>query len=80
MFLYRHGVISNVCTLKRKAAEIRKSQRITDGGPPVDKKLTDLVLRILDILGETFYKGSGVQDHGVGEGAVPWVQCTLEHF
>ncbi|KAF2880862.1 hypothetical protein ILUMI_25317 [Ignelater luminosus] len=52
-------------TFNRKAAKISKSQTITGGGPPVDKKLTDFELKILDILGKTFCKGSGVQEHGV---------------
>lgn len=53
------------CGLKKKAAEISRMQRITGGGPPFEKKLTEVEMKLLAILGETFYKGCNVPEQGV---------------
>lgn len=49
---------------KKKASEIRRAQQGTGGGPELEKILTDLELKILAILGTTFYEGVGVTEHG----------------
>lgn len=50
--------------LKKRAAEIKRNQQATGGGPPI-KELTELEKKILDILGQTFFMGVGVEERGV---------------
>lgn len=38
---------------------------MTGGGSECEKKLTDIENRILNIFGETFVKGCGVEEKGV---------------
>lgn len=51
--------------LKKKAAEIERQRKITGGGPGLEKTLTDFELKILAILGDSFYKGVGIEEVGV---------------
>lgn len=51
--------------LKKKASEIKRHREGTGGGPEFKKKLTDLELRVLGILGKTFYEGCTVRELGV---------------
>ncbi|CAG9773257.1 unnamed protein product [Ceutorhynchus assimilis] len=45
--------------LKKKASQLKKWQGQTGGGPELNKKLSDLELRVLDILGTIFFEGCG---------------------
>ncbi|KAJ8953383.1 hypothetical protein NQ318_023500 [Aromia moschata] len=51
--------------LKKKAAEIDRSRKLTGGGPGSEKMLSEFDLKVLGILGESFYKGVGVEEIGV---------------
>lgn len=51
--------------LKKKAAEIKRSQEATGGGPQLQKNLSDIETRVLSLLGNTFYAGCGVEEQGV---------------
>lgn len=51
--------------LKKKAAGIKRCQEATGGGPELNIKLSDIESRVLSLLGNTFYAGCGVQEHGV---------------
>ncbi|CAH1997241.1 unnamed protein product [Acanthoscelides obtectus] len=48
--------------LKKRAAEIERSRNLTGGGPACSKTLNDFELKILEILGESFFKGTGTQE------------------
>ncbi|CAH1106736.1 unnamed protein product [Psylliodes chrysocephalus] len=48
--------------LKKKAAAINKDQMATGGGPSNTVPLNDLELRIISLLGPSFYKGVGSEE------------------
>ncbi|KAI4454375.1 hypothetical protein MML48_9g00011246 [Holotrichia oblita] len=51
--------------LKKRASEIKRAQSMAGGGPECEKKLLDIKTRILNIFGETFVKGCGVEEKWV---------------
>lgn len=51
--------------MKKKASQIKKWQGQTGGGPDLNKKLTDLELRVLDIIGTIQFEGCGNKEVGV---------------
>lgn len=54
--------------VKKKAAELKRYQEGTGGGPFQNKrKLTDLEERVISILGKTSYVGCGVLEYGVSD-------------
>lgn len=55
------------CSLKKKAANIKKSQNGTGGGPAFETSLSTLEQRALSVLGKTFYAGCGTEERGVSK-------------
>lgn len=53
--------------MKKKASEINKWQSQTGGGPKLDKKLTELELRVLNIIGTISFEGCGTKEVGVSK-------------
>lgn len=51
--------------LKKKTAQIKKWQGQTGGGRDLTTKLTDLELRVLDIVGTISFEGCGNKEVGV---------------
>lgn len=51
--------------MKKKASEIKQHQNKTGGGPQLEKSLSDIECKILNILGKTFYEGCNIEEKGV---------------
>ncbi|CAH1101479.1 unnamed protein product [Psylliodes chrysocephalus] len=53
------------CNLKKKASEIKNAQEGTGGGPELKKQLSNMEMRVLSLLGNTFYEGCGTPERGL---------------
>lgn len=63
---------------KRKiVAEIERQRKITGSVPGLEKTLTDFELKILAILGDSFYKRVGIEEVGV---SITFFSFSIRYF